>query len=350
MDNQFFAIADPAKYVCRTTTAEQPRGGRPDVEDVLDGQNTKKIQRANLDGSGSVEDLVTTVELPEIDLPEGIAVDGIRGKVYWTDLGTDKIYSADLDGSNVQAIVTGLLSPRDIAVDVAGGKIYWAETASPIIQRADLDGSNVQAIVTTGVGNPRGIAVDSINGKIYWTDVNADDILQADLGGTNVQAIVTTGLADPVGIAVDTVGGRIYWANQITNSIQRADLDGANVGNHVGGLSQPFGVAVDVESGKIYWSNTFPFDKIEQANLLDGANVQDLVTGLSQAQHIATDVPLPISISWAGAGFKWDVPTNWNPNIVPRAIDDVTINLLTTSPTLNVNGTVRGVEIIKRPT
>ena len=42
-------------------------------------------------------------------------------KMYWTDAGTNKIQWADLDGQNVQDLVTGLSEPQGIALDVAGG-------------------------------------------------------------------------------------------------------------------------------------------------------------------------------------------------------------------------------------
>ena len=68
------------------------------------------------------------------------------------------------------------------------------------IQRANLDGSNVEEIVT-GLSNPAGIAVDGLNGKMYWTDAGAGKIQRADLNGTNVQELVT-GLVGPIGIAL----------------------------------------------------------------------------------------------------------------------------------------------------
>ncbi len=41
-------------------------------------------------------------------------------KMYFTDEGTDKIQRADLDGSNVEDLVTtGLTLPRSIALDVS---------------------------------------------------------------------------------------------------------------------------------------------------------------------------------------------------------------------------------------
>ena len=104
--------------------------------------------------------------------------------IYWTDYGTDKIQRANLDGSNVQDLVTkGLNSFQDgIALDVAGGKMYWTDYGTDKIQRANLDGSNVQDLVTTGLEFPNGIALDVAGGKMYWTDSWTDKIQRAKLG------------------------------------------------------------------------------------------------------------------------------------------------------------------------
>ncbi len=49
----------------------------------------------------------------------------LAGKMYWTDFDADKIQRADLDGANVEDLVTGLTDPFGIALDPAAGKIYW---------------------------------------------------------------------------------------------------------------------------------------------------------------------------------------------------------------------------------
>ena len=111
-----------------------------------------KIQRSNLDGSG-VEDLVTGLRRPG-----GIALDVSGGKMYWTDLDTDrKIHRSNLDGSGVEDLVTGLRNPKGIALDVSGGKMYWTDDFSKI-QRSNLDGSGVEDLVT-GLEFPTGIAL-----------------------------------------------------------------------------------------------------------------------------------------------------------------------------------------------
>ena len=240
-----------------------------------------KIQRANLDGS-NVQNLVTTNE------PEGLSLDITDGKMYWTSANPAKIQRANLDGSNVQGLVTtGLQDPEGTALDIAGGKMYWTDYEAERIQRANLDGSNVQTLVTNiqGLVSPRQIALDVAARKMYWTDSDTDKVQRANLDGSNVQDLVT-GLGHPVGIALDVTGGKMYWADAGTDKIQRANLDGSNVQDLVTGLPAPFSITLDATGGKMYWTDVAT-EKIQCANL-DGSNVQDLVTtGLTDPSSIA---------------------------------------------------------------
>ena len=47
-----------------------------------------------------------------------IALDVVEGKMYWADKRHGKIHRSDLDGGNVEEIVTGLVRPVGIALDV----------------------------------------------------------------------------------------------------------------------------------------------------------------------------------------------------------------------------------------
>ena len=81
--------------------------------------------------------------------------------MYWTDGSTDRIQRANLDGSNVENLVTsGLRQPEGLALDPAAGQMYWADSGTDKIQRANLDGSNVEALVTTALSAPTGLALD----------------------------------------------------------------------------------------------------------------------------------------------------------------------------------------------
>ena len=242
-------------------------------------QDTGKIQRANLDGS-NVEDLITGLVVPD-----GIALDGGRGKMYWTQWGMDtgKIQRANLDGSNVEDLITGLERPSGIALDVGRGKMYWTDAGTDKIQRANLDGSNVEDLITSGI-SPTRIALDVERGKMYWTQWGAPGKIQrANLDGSNVEDLITSaGELKGRGIALDGVNGKIYWSEtpslKVSSSrIRRANLDGSNVEDLItNGLEYPIAIALDVGRGKMYWADVLK-SKIQRANL-DGSNVEDRIT------------------------------------------------------------------------
>ena len=263
-----------------------------------------KIQRADLDGS-NVEDLVSDAGL---DGPDGLALDQSGGKIYWTNVGSNKIQRADLDGANVEDLITsGLSVPYGLALDVSGGKMYWTNRQTSKIQRADLDGTSIEDLLTLpGLAFPGELALDVSAGKMYWTNPGMDKIQRADLDGSNVEDLVTSGLNSPTGLALDLSGGKIYWTDRGTHKVQRANPDGSNVEDLVAsGLSTPTGLALDVSGGKMYWTDV-DGDKIQRANL-DGSSVEDLVTsadGLVDPSGLAVGVISPDT----GAGGGGSTP------------------------------------------
>ena len=236
----------------------------------------QKIRCADLDGS-NIKTIVTG-----LDTPDGIALDVDEGKIYWADLNAHKIQRADLDGSNIKTIIAGGITPNGIALDVDRGKIYWADPVRDKIQRANLDGSNIETLVTRL--EPDGIVLDVDRGKIYWADRSLGTIQRANLDGSNVETLVT-GLTNPRGIALDMAGGQMYWMDADTGSIYRANLDGSNIETLITGLDIPNAIALDLDRDKIYWTDEGIWmgrgrGSIQRANL-DGSDVETLVTGES---------------------------------------------------------------------
>ncbi|KAA3606900.1 MAG: T9SS C-terminal target domain-containing protein [Calditrichaeota bacterium] len=270
---------------------------------------TSKIQRADLDGS-NVEDLVTT----GLSAPSGISLDVINSKMYWIDFGIDKIKRADFDGSNVEDIITGLNFPRNIAVDATNSKIYWVDIGTDKVHRADLDGSNVEDIVT-GIAVPLAVEVDVVNSKVYWADNSSNRIQRAGLDGSNVEDIITSGLNTPTELALDVFNSKIYWLDDGTNKLQRANFDGSSIEDLVTGLDSPQGLAIDKANSKIYWTDDGT-DKIQRANL-DGSNVEDvLTTGLITPFALeidnAVDQPLSVELnSFSARQIENSIQLSW---------------------------------------
>lgn len=268
-------------------------------------EESTTIKRTNLDGS-NVQNLITESQLSDI------ALDVAGGKMYWTKAGLykgrrgppaydGKIQRANLDGSNVEDLVTGLSATKGIALDVAGGKMYWVHGWNESlgddleIRRASLDGSNVETL-TRVAGNPWSIALDVADGKMYWTHLSGSNIYRANLNGSNVEAI-SVNMAERTGIggiALDVVGSKMYWVTRGANAgVWRANLDGSNTERLVTISGSPGYIALDIAGGKMYWTNYYSDkpDKIHSANL-DGSNVETVATaGEFNSGGIALDIP-----------------------------------------------------------
>ncbi|NIW77560.1 MAG: hypothetical protein GWN08_20320, partial [Gemmatimonadetes bacterium] len=168
----------------------------------------------------------------------GMELDVAGGKMYWVDLGSGKIQRANLDGSNVEDLVTGLPGPLSMALDLSAGKIYWADYVSDAIHRSNLDGSSVEDVVT-GLFDPNGVTVDPVNGKVYWGDAGSDRIQRANLDGSAVEDLVTSGLANPIGVQLDL-------RQSLTYSITAGNTGGA--------------FAIDAATGEITVANPAALD------------------------------------------------------------------------------------------
>jgi hypothetical protein len=108
-----------------------------------------------------------------------------------------------LDGSEVKEVIAGLNQPRAMALDTVGRKIYWIEVGSNKIRRADLDGAGIEDLVIVGVDLALGIALDLSSGKMYWTNwTYPRKIQRANLDGSEVEDIIEEGVVGPWGITI----------------------------------------------------------------------------------------------------------------------------------------------------
>ena len=311
------------------------------VQSISYGQGSAKIywiegssiKRANLSGA-NIEDVA-----PNLFIPNDITLDLINGKMYWVDTGTTKIegtrigtatiHRANLDGSNIEDIITGLTLPPEggsistdcikgvcktkmipkgqdaveidpellikplcIAVDNERDKIYWGNMYSPKIQRANFDGSNIEALVPKRVvSSIWDIKLDLKAGKMYWVELAIKRIRRANLDGTSIEDIVIRWPATIGRIALDLDARQIYWTVPVRGTIHRASLNGKNVEDLIIGLDEPEEIVLDPQSQKIYWTSwdrETDTHKIQRANL-DGSNVTDILTELKRVNGIALD-------------------------------------------------------------
>ena len=283
------------------------------------GGSDGKIQRANLDGTG-VEDLVTG-----LNLPNGLALDQGGGKIYWAvGHAGGKIQRANLDGTGVEDLVTGLDFPSSgLVLAVGAGKVYWvAGRSGDKVQRADPEVKEIEDVVT-GLSGVSDLALDVDGSKIYWTTGGSQGKIQrTDLNGGAIEDVLT-GLRYPGGLALELYRDKVYWTNgSFDRKIQRANLDGTGIEEVATGVDlEDSGLALDVGEDKMYWTDR---GQLVQANL-DGTDRKVLAMGVGPALDLGPTVhptPPPGKVYW----------TDFTANKIQRAnLDGSGVEILVTA-------------------
>jgi low density lipoprotein receptor-related protein 5/6 len=230
-------------------------------------------------------------------------------KIYWGEKG--KIRRANLDGSNVEDVLTELETPKDIALDIRNRKMYWVtfNFDHSKIYRANLDGSNIEVIFNRDaqiaeqnkrLHSPVCIAIDTNASKIYWGNWRAPwGISRADNDGSNIEDIeikpvegaVFGPRVDAESIELDVKAGKMYFVDSLNDNIARVNFDGSNY-EHLGiSVIHHVGLALDLYNRYVYWTDPFNdhfLDKIKRS-FLNGDNVETLLTELNRPTYIALD-------------------------------------------------------------
>jgi hypothetical protein len=163
------------------------------------------VSRANLDGTHP--ETVLKFPLGGDILVQGLAVDPLRGKLFYDDIelvNNRGIYAANLDGTNPVRIVDfgpGSATtnpnhiPQDVEVDVASGKLYWNDSVTNTINRINEDGSGAIETVFQANHLDNALNFDSTSRKIYFVDASSnglsESIKRINPDGTGLETVLT---------------------------------------------------------------------------------------------------------------------------------------------------------------
>ena len=269
-----------------------------------------------------------------------------KSKIYWTQWKT--ISRANLDGSNVEDVITDRYLPEDITVDTQNGKIFWIETGvaefknvelgTGTIHRADPNGNNIIEISTgykipleggssgldcflgvcTGYIQPEGqakveldpeqlfkpssITIDTEKNKIYWVDEFHDNFQRANIDGSKVENIRTIRGITRWDIELDLKRNMLYWISG--SSIKRMDMNGGEIEDIIVRWNPTIlNFGLDVTAKHIYWTSSAA-GIIHRSNL-NGGEIQEIVTGLKEPYNIIVDAQSQ-KLYWA----SWDRKAN----------------------------------------
>lgn len=264
-----------------------------------DRDHGRSVRRGPLDGSGYEILLDADDGLVE---PRGLGLDLTGGKLYLGDAGTGTIYRANLDGSQLEELVTGLPFLADLEVDATARKVYWSEwggQSGSAVCRANFDGSDVETLFSD-LTLPYFMDLDIAGGKIYWAENNNTVIHIGNMDGSGDIVTLEVGTIRIRDVAVDTLGGKIYWGERDIGLLQRCNLDGSDVEtlyDESDGLIRPHGVEIDPLRGRIYWTDTRTY-AIHRGNM-DGSGPPEVIYGnLPDAWDLELQIPIPEPSLW----------------------------------------------------
>ena len=123
--------------------------------------NSNDVRRISFDASNY------TVVIPELKAVVALDYDFSTGYLYWSDVQEFNIRRAPMDNiSNVEEIVReNSLVVEGIAVDWINKKLYWTRAQPDVkIEVSDVSGANRAALITNELEKPRAIVLHPLIG------------------------------------------------------------------------------------------------------------------------------------------------------------------------------------------
>lgn len=171
-------------------------------------------------------------------VPRQMAIDQKNRHLYWTARGKGKsrlptIERCDLlDGGNRTTVIdSGVPLFNGIAIDSVRNKLYW--TAGGFLWRSKMDGTDRKRI-GPNTNRHHHIAVDAIRGRLFFVKepFAPRGIWTANLDGTDAKPVCEIEAKFIESLAIDSYRGLLYWSERgggILPRIRRCRLDGSEI-------------------------------------------------------------------------------------------------------------------------
>lgn len=247
------------------------------------------------------------VLVPNQCLPDGIAIDSARQRMFWTCMGLPgkwdgAVYSSALDGTDVRTVVESgkVNTPKQLTLDETSGSLYFCDREGLGVYRCNFDGSELEALVLNGTPTTPpdvlswcvGITVAPSLGKFFWTQKGTPKSGNGRIFSANIDTpagqsatsrddiqVVLEGLPEPIDLEFEEASSTLYWTDRgeipFGNSLNRARLDGSGMPKTVitasasitaevqerkyeiltRNLNEAIGLKLDVERGQIYMTD-----------------------------------------------------------------------------------------------
>jgi hypothetical protein len=212
-------------------------------------RNDGSIERADLDGANR------RFIIPEggTFTPKQLHLEKRSGKLYWSDREGMRVMRANLDGSQIETLIQAGEGEADrhdpsnwcvgIAVDPMRGQIYWTQKSADDCQHGRIFRARVEMprgrtprnrtdveVLFDGLPEPIDLELDREHRVLYWTDrgvpPRGNSVSRTPIDGPLSQEIVLGRLMEGIGLALDVRGDRMF-VTDLAGSIYCTRLNGS---------------------------------------------------------------------------------------------------------------------------
>ncbi|XP_016109861.1 low-density lipoprotein receptor-related protein 1-like [Sinocyclocheilus grahami] len=245
----------------------------------------RQIEIRGVDIDNPYYNYIISFTVPDIDNVTVVDYDALEHRIYWSDVRTQTIKRAFINGTGVETVVSAdLHNAQGLAVDWVSRNLFWTsyDTNKKQINVARLDGSFKNAVIH-GLDKPHCLVLHPILGKLYWLD--GDNISMANMDGTN-HTLLFTNQKGPVGLSIDFDMEQLYWISSGNSTINRCKLDGSGleiIEGVKGKLTKA--TALAIMGDKLWWADQGT-DQIGTCDKSDGGNWKVLRNNTSPMMHM----------------------------------------------------------------
>lgn len=215
---------------------------------VLGGGNSGSLVRYKLDGSGAETIMPpgSKADGQTFNTGKQVSMDKVNRKLYLGDREGSKVWRCDMDGKNLEVLISGhdIQQVVGVAPDPIKKQFYFSDRNGKKLFRASMDmpmgqthadRKDVELLYVDKAPNamPLDIELDVSDRKMYWTDRQQNTVftmsmdMPAGMDGntrTDVKA-VKTGLIDVIGLGFDHEAKVLYATH--SGSVSSFKVDGS---------------------------------------------------------------------------------------------------------------------------
>uniref|UniRef100_A0A670IUS4 LDL receptor related protein 1 n=1 Tax=Podarcis muralis TaxID=64176 RepID=A0A670IUS4_PODMU len=237
---------------------------------------------------------INSFTVPDIDNVTVVDYDAMEQRIYWSDVRTQTIKRAFINGTGVETVVSAdLPNAHGLAVDWVSRNLFWTsyDAHKKQINVARLDGSFKNAVIQ-GLDKPHCLVVHPLKGglpvclcyrKLFWTD--GDNISVANMDGNN-RTLLFTNQKGPVGLSIDYQESKLYWISSGSGTINRCNLDGSGLEVLETMKNQlRKATALAIMDDKLWWADQVS-EKMGTCNKKDGTEAVVLRNSTTLVMHM----------------------------------------------------------------